>query len=99
MSRPYIAYQPPALRRLHPLAALGRLRQFTDLFITLSLHRVNVRYKQSRLGIVWAIAQPFAMMLVFTLAMLALGQYVLNRNNRVRGESSSMAGIITEQQA
>ena len=39
------------------------------------------------------------MMLVFTLAMLALGQYVLNRNNRVRGESSSMAGIITEQQA
>ena len=39
------------------------------------------------------------MILVFTLAMLALGQYVLNRNNRVRGEKTSMAGIITEQQA
>jgi lipopolysaccharide transport system permease protein len=67
MSRPCIAYEPPALRRVRPLAALGRLRQFTDLFITLSLHRVNVRYKQSRLGILWAIAQPLAMMLVFTL--------------------------------
>jgi lipopolysaccharide transport system permease protein len=67
MSRPFIAYEPPALGRVHPLAALGRLRQFTDLFITLSLHRVNVRYKQSRLGILWAIAQPFTMMLVFTL--------------------------------
>jgi lipopolysaccharide transport system permease protein len=67
MSRPRIVYEPPALRSVHPLAALGRLRQFTDLFITLSLHRINVRYKQSRLGILWAIIQPLAMMLVFTL--------------------------------
>jgi lipopolysaccharide transport system permease protein len=67
MSRPRIVYEPPSLRRVHPLAALGRLRQFTDLFITLSLHRVSVRYKQSRLGILWAIAQPLAMMTVFTL--------------------------------
>jgi hypothetical protein len=29
--------------------------------------------------------------------MLALGQYVLNRNNRRRGEATSMAGIVTEQ--
>ena len=37
------------------------------------------------------------MMLIFTLGMLALGQYVLNRNNRRRGEASSMAGIVAQQ--
>jgi homopolymeric O-antigen transport system permease protein len=67
MSRPRTVYEPPSLARINPVAALSRLRQFTDLFITLSLHRINVRYKQSRLGIVWAVLQPLAMMLVFTL--------------------------------
>ena len=67
MSRPTVVYEPPALRHIHPLTALRGLRQFFDLFVTLSLHRVNVRYKQSRLGILWAILQPLAMMIVFTL--------------------------------
>ena len=67
MSRPTVVYEPPALRHIHPVAALRRLRQFRDLFITLSLHRINVRYKQSRLGILWAVIQPLAMMVVFTL--------------------------------
>jgi lipopolysaccharide transport system permease protein len=67
MSRPRTVYEPPAVARINPIAALGRLRQFSDLFITLCLHRINVRYKQSRLGIVWAVLQPLAMMLVFTL--------------------------------
>lgn len=67
MSRPTTVFEPPALRHIHPLAALLRLRQFADLFLTLSVHRVKVRYKQSRLGIFWAVIQPVAMMLVFTL--------------------------------
>jgi lipopolysaccharide transport system permease protein len=67
MSRPTVVYEPPALRRIHPIAALHSLRQFSDLFLTLSLHRINVRYKQSRLGILWAVIQPLAMMVVFTL--------------------------------
>jgi homopolymeric O-antigen transport system permease protein len=67
MSRPRTVYEPPALARINPVTALGRLRQFSDLFITLCLHRINVRYKQSHLGIVWAVLQPLAMMLVFTL--------------------------------
>ena len=67
MLRPRIVYEPPAIRGVHPVAALRRLRQFTDLFFTLSHHRINVRYKQSRLGILWAVIQPLAMMLVFTL--------------------------------
>jgi len=67
MIRPTVVYEPPALRHIHPIAALRGLRQFFDLFVTLSLHRVNVRYKQSRLGILWAVLQPLAMMIVFTL--------------------------------
>jgi lipopolysaccharide transport system permease protein len=66
MSRPTV-YEPPALRRISLLASLQRLRQFSDLFVTLSLHRISVRYKQSRLGILWAVIQPLAMMVVFTL--------------------------------
>jgi lipopolysaccharide transport system permease protein len=62
-----IVYEPPALRRVHLLASLKRLRQFSDLFVTLSLHRISVRYKQSYLGIAWAVIPPLAMMMVFTL--------------------------------
>jgi homopolymeric O-antigen transport system permease protein len=67
MSRPVTVFEPPALSRVDPFAALRRLRDFGDLFLTLSLHRVNVRYRQSRLGLLWAVIQPLAMMLVFTL--------------------------------
>jgi lipopolysaccharide transport system permease protein len=67
MSRPLTVYEPPALRRVRPLAALGQLREHGDLLLTLSLHRIKVRYQQSRLGILWAVLQPLAMMLVFTL--------------------------------
>ena len=67
MSRPTTIFEPPALARVHPLVALRRLGQFVDLFHTLSVHRVKVRYKQSRLGPAWAVIQPLAMMLVFTL--------------------------------
>jgi lipopolysaccharide transport system permease protein len=38
-----------------------------DLFRTLTAHRVNVRYKQSVLGLCWAVLQPVALMLIFTL--------------------------------
>lgn len=66
MSRPVTVYEPAGLRRMRPLAALARLRDHADLLITLSQHRIKVRYKQSRLGILWAVVQPLAMMLVFT---------------------------------
>ena len=60
-------FEPPSLARVAPLAALARLVQARDLLVTLSTHRVKVRYKQSRLGILWAVVQPMAMMVVFTL--------------------------------
>jgi lipopolysaccharide transport system permease protein len=71
-SRPVTVFEPPALGRVHPLAALQRLAAARDLFLTLSLHRISVRYRRSRLGILWAVIQPVAMMLVFTLMFTVL---------------------------
>lgn len=67
MSRPTTVYGPPVPGRVHLLAALRRLRESGDLFVTLSLHRINVRYRQSRLGMMWAVIQPLAMMVVLTM--------------------------------
>jgi lipopolysaccharide transport system permease protein len=37
------------------------------MLYTLSVHRIKVRYKQTTLGVLWAILQPLSIMLVFTL--------------------------------
>jgi lipopolysaccharide transport system permease protein len=66
-TRPYTVFEPPSFARLRPAVQLARLRQSLDLLRTLSVHRLNVRYKQSRLGVLWALLQPVAMMIVFTL--------------------------------
>jgi lipopolysaccharide transport system permease protein len=46
--------------------AFRGLIEHRDLLYTLSLHRIRVRYKQSLLGIGWAVVQPLATMLVLT---------------------------------
>ncbi len=46
---------------------LRALTHYRDLFYTLSLHRIKVRYKQSVLGVSWAIMQPLSLMLVYGL--------------------------------
>lgn len=66
--------EPPSTADLSPVAALRRLPRFADLLRTLTLHRLRVRYKQSRLGVAWAIIQPLAMMLVFTLMFTVIGR-------------------------
>lgn len=53
-----------------PFGLFGNLRtlaQYRDLLLTLTLHRIKVRYKQSVLGIAWAIVQPVSLMLIYTL--------------------------------
>jgi lipopolysaccharide transport system permease protein len=45
---------------------LAKLAQYRDLLHTLTVHRIRVRYKQSILGIFWALLQPLSMMLIFT---------------------------------
>lgn len=42
------------------------LGRYTDLLYTLSLHRIKVRYKQSVLGLAWALLQPLLLMVVYT---------------------------------
>jgi lipopolysaccharide transport system permease protein len=50
--------------RLHE--HLARLGDYSDLLYTLTVHRISVRYKQTSLGILWAILQPLLMMVIFT---------------------------------
>jgi lipopolysaccharide transport system permease protein len=66
--------EPAALGRVNLARELARLPQFSDLLWTLTLHRIRVRYKQSRLGIAWAMLQPLAMMTVFTLMFSFIGR-------------------------
>jgi lipopolysaccharide transport system permease protein len=47
-------------------ARLRELPAYRDLLFTLSAHRISVRYRQTALGIIWAILQPLCMMLIFT---------------------------------
>ncbi len=71
---------PDALRVLTPprwtaadtLRQAARLGEYGDLLAVLSCHRISVRYKQSLLGGLWALLQPLAMMLVFTMVFARL---------------------------
>jgi lipopolysaccharide transport system permease protein len=44
---------------------LRELTDYRDLLRTLSVHRISVRYRQTVLGIFWAVLQPLLMMLIF----------------------------------
>jgi lipopolysaccharide transport system permease protein len=51
---------------------LRTLRDYTDLLYTLSVHRISVRYKQTVAGVLWAVLQPFLMMVIFTVVFARL---------------------------
>jgi lipopolysaccharide transport system permease protein len=57
------ATDPPA----GPWIALRELAAHRELLLTLAVREIRVRYKQSILGIAWAVIQPVVMMLVFTI--------------------------------
>ncbi|MBY0375609.1 MAG: ABC transporter permease [Bryobacteraceae bacterium] len=40
--------------------------EYSDLLLTLTHHRIRVRYKQSALGLAWALLQPLSLMLIYT---------------------------------
>jgi lipopolysaccharide transport system permease protein len=48
------------------VSGLRTLFQYSDLLYTLSLFRLNVRYKQSVLGWTWAAVQPLALMGIYS---------------------------------
>lgn len=67
------ADRPRALEEWHSDRAHGlvwmlrELWRFRDLLWALSIRSIKGRYKQSLLGISWAVIQPFAMMVIFTI--------------------------------
>jgi lipopolysaccharide transport system permease protein len=48
------------------VSGLRDLVQYRDLLLTLTIHRIKIRYKQSLLGIAWAVLQPLLLMVVYT---------------------------------
>lgn len=68
--RPTTVLGPP---RFSPLAFFGWLRRlwyYRDLLYTLTRHRVAVRYKQSVLGLAWAVLQPFLLMVIYSIIFI-----------------------------
>jgi lipopolysaccharide transport system permease protein len=58
--------RPPSFSPAILLSGLSELFWYRDLFYTLTVHRIKVRYKQSALGLAWAFIQPLSLMLVYT---------------------------------
>jgi lipopolysaccharide transport system permease protein len=65
-NRPIRIIRPPSFSPLNLLRELNGLWHYRDLFYTLTVHRIKVRYKQSLLGLAWAILQPLSLMLIYT---------------------------------
>ena len=59
--------RPPSLHLSSVVGDIGKLAQYRDLFYTLTVHRIKVRYKQSVLGVGWAVLQPLTLMLIYTI--------------------------------
>lgn len=69
-----IIYTPHGNVRLSLYSDIWRYR---ELFYFLLWRDIKVRYKQTSVGIFWAMLQPFLMMLIFTLVFGGLGQSAL----------------------
>src|SRR5260370_11370540 len=65
-ARPLKVIRPPTFSISTIFGGVRTLVQYSDLLYTLSLFRLNVRYKQSVLGWSWAILQPLALMCIYT---------------------------------
>lgn len=50
------------------------LKRYRDLFFVLARRDIAVRYKQTALGIFWAVLQPFVTMVVFTFIFHVIGK-------------------------
>ena len=57
------------------LPQFGSLWEYRELLYFLVWRDVKVRYKQTALGILWAVLQPFMTMVVFTIFFGNLGQF------------------------
>src|SRR3989338_7613719 len=56
------------------LTHLRELYRYRDLLVSLTLRDIKVRYRQTILGIAWAVLQPLAFMTIFTLVFGKFGK-------------------------
>ncbi len=73
------------------LVDLGELWRCRELFYMLTLRDIQVRYKQTVLGAAWAILQPLATMLVFS---LFFGRVAGNPSSTVAYPLFVLAGLV-----
>jgi homopolymeric O-antigen transport system permease protein len=57
-----------------PTSRIGELWEYRELLYFLTLRDVKVRYKQTALGVLWAILQPLLTMIIFTVFFGRLAQ-------------------------
>lgn len=74
--RPIVVLRPPSSVFAGLLPHLRRLPRYGNLLWTLTEHRVRVRYKQSALGLLWAVLQPLLLMLIFIVLMAMTGSRI-----------------------
>lgn len=55
-----------ALKTHARYGSIGELWEYRELFVFLAWRDIKVRYKQTVLGVVWAVLQPFCTMVIFT---------------------------------
>jgi lipopolysaccharide transport system permease protein len=65
ITKPKVGWQP---------ADLGELWRYRELLWILAMRDVRVRYKQTALGVTWAIIQPFFSMVLFTIVFAEMGK-------------------------
>ena len=73
-TRPVKVIRAPSFSPSRLFSDLMVLAQYRDLLYTLSVHRVKVRYKQSMLGILWAVLQPLSLMLIYTMVFSVIAR-------------------------
>jgi lipopolysaccharide transport system permease protein len=73
------------------LIDLGELWRYRELLYFLTLRDIKVRYKQTILGAAWAILQPLATMLVFS---LFFGKVAGNPSSQVPYSLFVLAGLV-----
>jgi lipopolysaccharide transport system permease protein len=69
-----VVIRPAASGWINIAAHVSALPDYADLLYTLSVHRIKVRYRQTVLGVLWAVLQPLLMMVIFTVVFSRLAR-------------------------
>jgi lipopolysaccharide transport system permease protein len=75
----------------HIRSHLAELNHYRDLLFSVGIRTIKVRYKQSYLGLAWAIIQPIATMIVFT---IVFGRWAKVDTGGIPYEVSCLAALL-----